>query len=203
MACLQTCFQMSLSALCCFTGTSIVPSLSPHFGCGSERRKPGPQVPALSWVLDAQTGHFTPPACSWASFWAVLDSPPLVYPLGPPYSSFQDYIRSASTNIFLASGGQTKHCLAAGGKETTIDSEISWGSLTGSSSLPPQHCCIQHVWHRAERPGLETMSCLLLAKQLLAVTGDDTLAMSAVSPNVPRKERQSWTDLPVSPLDEI
>lgn len=135
MACLWTCFQMSLSALCCFTGTLIVPSLSPRFACGSERRKPGPQVPALSWVLDAQTGHFTPPACSWASFWAVLDPPPLVYPLGPPYSSFQDYIRSVSTNIFFASGGQTKHCLAAGGKEPTIDSEISWGSLTGSSSL--------------------------------------------------------------------
>lgn len=78
-------------------------------------------------------------------------------------------------HIFLASGGQTKHCLAAGGKETTTDSETSWERPAGSSSLSPQHCCIQHMRHRGERPGLEVMNCLLLAKQLLAVTGGDTL----------------------------
>lgn len=47
------------------------------------------------------------------------------------------------------------------------------------------------------------MRCLLLATLLLAVTGGGTLDMSAVSADVPRTERESWTDLPVSSLDEI
>lgn len=33
--------------------------------------------------------------------------------------------------------------------------------------------------------------------------GGDTLGMPTVPPNVSRKERQSWTDLPISYLDEI
>lgn len=183
-------------------GITTALSLSPTLGCGSEIRKPGLHVPPFILASDAQTGHLPPPACSLASFWAVLDSPPLAYQLRA-CSFIQNYTCSLMPSIFLASRGQTKHCLAAGGKETTTDSETSWDSLTGSSSLAPQYCCIQHEWHRGERPGLEMMSCLLLDYLLLAVAGGDTLDRSAVSPNVLRKERGSWTDLPISSLDEI
>jgi len=105
-ACLQSLCWVALPGCCCFTGTLAAPS----FCCGSKRRKCQAQMTATSWLLDAQTGPFPPPACSWASFSGSARLSPLsLFPSWPPSSSLGDYFCSVSTSICLASRDQTKH----------------------------------------------------------------------------------------------